>query len=450
MQDNFFDDERNYGGQTGGQRVPAPTVAFEKPKKKKARWWHIVLAVCIGLVTFFAGYLVCWASLDPEMRTLIGVKKRIQSDYYKEITDEEFYDVIFDGINDVLLDDYSGYMNPDEFAASRADLKGNRIGVGLVFQGLRVVRVCGGSPAEAAGIVVGEKVTACGDSEENLTPCKTFQEFSDFLAPYGEGQEFFVQLTLEDDVRVVKLYKSTYVENYVFYRTNSHSYTYIGENSVQTARNDPLTCLADDTAYIRLVQFTGNAAVDFDEAMAQFKADGKKNLVLDLRGNGGGLVDMMQSIAGYFCKNSTESKPIVAIADYGEKRTAFAAKGNYYNDYFSADSRICVLADIGSASASECLIGSMVDYGAIGYDDICLVEREGVAKTYGKGIMQETHVLSYIRQDAIKLTTATIHWPLSYHCIHDRGVLPEDGAQTVAEDYVFERETVAAIEKLFG
>ena len=158
----------------------------------------------------------------------------------------------------------------------------------------------------------------------------------------------------------------------------------------------------------------------------------------------------MQSISKYFCKNAKEKTPVVAVADFGEKRTSYKATGNCYYDYFTNESRICVLADRYSASASECLIGCMIDYGAISYADICLAERGGVAKTYGKGIMQETTLVNLFRQDAITLTTAEIRWPVSDNSIHGRGVLPEDGTKTVEENIDFEKETENALKVLFG
>jgi C-terminal processing protease CtpA/Prc len=92
----------------------------------------------------------------------------------------------------------------------------------------------------------------------------------------------------------------------------------------------------------------------------------------------------------------------------------------------------------------------MLDYGAITYSDICLSERSGVAKTYGKGIMQSTRPFSIFgNSDAMKLTTAQIYWPKSENCIHGRGVLPEDGTKTVSESYEKDVEISSAITKLF-
>lgn len=444
-------------GKKGVEPVPAPTKPQKSPsvKGKKIRWWKIVVAISLALLSFGCGALTVWASLDREIRTLITVKDKIQSDYYQEITDEDFYKAVFGGINEDLLDAYSNYMTPEEFATMVSDLEGNRIGIGLVFavqeESLRITRVCGNSPAEEAGIVAGDCIVGCGKTEGEIQACKTFDEFSAFLQNYGEKEEFFVKLRSNGEERTVKLYKSAYVENYVFYRTKEKSYVFTGAGaSVLTEKGAPMTALDNETAYIRLVQFTGNASEEFSEAMEQFKRDGKKNLVLDLRENGGGYLDTMQSISKYFCKNAKEKTPVVAVADFGEKRTSYKATGNCYYDYFTDESRICVLADRYSASASECLIGCMIDYGAISYADICLAERGGVAKTYGKGIMQETTLVNLFRQDAITLTTAEIRWPVSDNSIHGRGVLPEDGTKTVEENIDFEKETENALKVLFG
>ena len=209
--------------------------------------------------------------------------------------------------------------------------------------------------------------------------------------------------------------------------------------------------LDEKTAYIRLTQFNGNAATEFQLAMDKFKEEGKTNLVLDLRSNGGGYMNILQEIASYFCKGESGSS-LVALAKYREgQKEKFYSKDSYYADYFQETSKIKVLADSLTASASECLLGSMLDYGAITYSDICLSERNGVAKTYGKGIMQSTYPFGFIGDvDAIKLTTAQIYWPKSENCIHGRGILPEDGTKTVSENYEKDAEITSAIAKLFN
>jgi hypothetical protein len=156
-------------------------------------------------------------------------------------------------------------------------------------------------------------------------------------------------------------------------------------------------------------------------------------------GNGGGYMNILSGISSYFCKTATDSDPLVASAKYKDgTEYGFYATRNLYHEYFSADSRIYLLADADSASASECLIGCMIDYGALQPTDICLVEKDGTAKTYGKGIMQTTYTFGLGVTDAIRLTTAQIEWPLSSRCIHGVGLTGADGCKSTP--YVFDHD----------
>lgn len=427
----------------------------EEKSKKKRSILRAILAGVLAFVLFAAGTLTMWFSLDSDMRSLIKVKNTIDREYYKEIEDEEFYGAIFSVINDELLDDYSHYMTTDEVAASKSDMAGERSGIGLVFYTraedgsaqLSIARVCGNSPAESAGLCVGENVIGFGKKESEIKDSVVFEELSAFMKTCQAGENFLLKVRADDVVRTVSLAKAEYVENHVFYRSSTTAYGFTGENATeQTSVGEPLTCLNKDVAYIRLRQFGGEAVEEFEKAMDIFKNEGKKHLVLDLRDNGGGYVEMMQEIAGFFCKNAS-GRPVVAIADYGESKEKFYAKRNVYDEYFQADSRICVLANGYTASAAEGLMGCMIDYGATKYADICLTEQNGVAKTFGKGIMQTTYYLG-VKMDALKLTTAEVKWP-SGNSIHGRGILSADGTKTVQGEVWDETELIHALERLF-
>lgn len=429
----------------------------QKQQKTIRAFWAIVIAVA----SFMVGAFSCWLWIGPEFRTLITTKKYIDYFYYDDIDDSQFFGVIYDAINGEVLDNYSYYMTTDEYQEYTTAGEGKRSGIGLVFTTrndgdaeMRIVRVCGNSPAEKADIKAGEYVVGFGADESSIMDSTVFQDFSDFLGDYDTSEIFYIKIQsgvgADAEIRIVPIAKEAYVENYVFYRTAETAYRFEGKDALTLVeKGNALPCLDAQTAYIHLTEFNGEASAEFIKAMKQFRADGMKNLVLDLRGNGGGYLRIMQDIAAYFCKNSKDKKPLVAVADYGKQKQGFRASGNYYWDYFDADSRICVLADNESASASECLIGSMIDYGAISYADICLTERSGEIKTFGKGIMQSTYPLVF-GGGAVKLTTAVIRWPVSNHCIHGRGVLPEDGALYISEIGNFDMEIAASIEKLFS
>lgn len=430
------------------------------PKKhlKKKKIGFILLSVFLAILFFVGGGLTVWFSLDQEMRTLIKVKMAIDREYYKEVDDDLFYGEIFNAINSNVLDDYSWYMTEEEYAETKKARTGRRSGVGLTFRvkdendqpQMLIVKVSGNSPAEEAGVLTGDKIVAFGKTQEGLQESVVFDDFSAFLEEQADDEPFSIKVMRGEEEKLLSVCRSEFVENYVFYKTNEKAYSFTGESAdILSERGTPLSCLNVDTAYIRLTSFNGNAAQNFQKAMEQFKADGKKNLLLDLRENGGGYMDILEKIAKYFCKDSSAKNPVICVADYGEKKEKFKASGNVYDEYFSQGSRICVLADDGTASASEALIGCMLDYKATTYADICLSYRNGVAKTFGKGIMQTTYPV-VIKDGAIKLTTAELKWPVSGHSIHGRGVLAEDGTQTAAENYLGDKEIEEAVLKLFS
>lgn len=435
------------------QRVPAP----DKKGKTAKKVWKIVGCIFLAVAIFASGALTFWLSLDKGMRKLIWIKDKIDEEYYQDISDDEFYSTIYDAINNDLLDPYSYYMTADEYKESEQTLAGKKGGIGTMLltkdtednDQILITRVSGNSPAERAGLTEGDKIIGFGLSEDAMTESQNFQAFSDFLGALDVNESFYVKVLSGGAEKTLSLAKEIYVENYVFYRTNNSSYAFSGDKNEWTARSDQLAALPDQTAYIRLIQFGGSVSKGFARAMKQFRQDGKTDLILDLRGNTGGYLDLMQEIAAYFGKNAKGDSPVAVLADYGDKMVAYDARGNVYDEYFKPESRICVLADIDTASASECLIGFMLDYGALSYENICLSKRGGVAKTYGKGIMQTTYYLDWFEKDALKLTTAEIRWPVSKTSIHGRGILPEDGAKTVQEAYGQDLEINAAIAQLY-
>ncbi len=466
--DDFFDDEPQAVAEEKPEKnemnADMPPSKGKKTRKPLGKKGMTIAVIAMAVICFLSGGFTVWFTLgggtriDDELRTLMKIKEMIQKHYYQDVTDEEFYNTLFDAINYDLLDAYSQYMTADQYVTAYEELEGKRIGIGGVFSTLdangnpqmRVVRVCGNSPAEAAGLTPGSYVIGFGKTEAEIKESVVFDEFSAFLETCEESVPFCIRVRVGEETKILTMSREEYVESYVFYRTNQKSYSFTGKKADElTEKGKPLACLDDDTAYIRLVQFGGSAENDFEKVMNLFKKEGKKNLILDLRDNSGGYLETMQGIASYFCKSADKNKPVAAVARYGDgTKEYFKADKNLYNEYFSNDSRICVLADNGSASASECLIGCMLDYETIGYKDICLSERNGEAKTFGKGIMQATYFIS-AKFDAVKLTTAEICWPISENSIHGRGVLPEDGTKVVAESYDDDVEIASAVAKLF-
>lgn len=413
----------------------------------KTKAFKIVTAVLLAAAIFMAGFFTMYLTLDKSVRSVIWIKDQIDSYYYTDISDEEFLEALTDGL-DGILDDYSTYYTADEYADYKSSYAGNNTGVGLSFTltygAPRIYRVSGNSPAEKAGVKEGAFVVGVGDDEENITYTTTYSEIAAYINAKASYTDFCLAVSDKTEGGNIEYYtiqKQEYNENYVFYRSSSTAYRFEGSSATElTAYDGAIEGLASDTAYIRLNRFAGNAGKQIKAALDVFKSEGKKNLVLDLRGNGGGDLDVLSDIASYFMKGAEGSSPIVATAEYKSGSTAtFRADGNYYGDYFSSDSKITVLANRNTASASECLMGAMIEYNTIDYDDIILSDITDVsstdgrpsARTYGKGIMQTTYTNIALGGEAIKLTVATVHWPVTGKCIHGVGVTAEDGARSV-------------------
>ena len=455
--DEFFtqDNDNEIEAQTS-----LPSQPQTDGRKKSSVFWKRFGAVALAVGMFGAGYFASEVQYDEGLRTLKRIKNQIQNHYYEEVTDERFYDVLFDAVNNDLLDRYSSYMTPDEYQSVLSDATGEWSGLGITFltedaQGkkqLLVQRVSGNSPAEAVGVKEGDYVIGYGMDENSIVLCEEYEQFYAFVQERSKEENFLLKIRRNGQESFLEICKKTFIENYVFYRSSTTAYAFAGKDGTELVeRGDPLASLDEKTAYIRLTHFNGNADEEFKFAMEKFKEEGKTNLVLDLRSNGGGYMSILQEISSYFCKGENGSS-LIAVAKYREgQKEKFYSKGSYYDKYFQENSKIKVLADPSTASASECLIGCMLDYGAITYADICLSERNGVAKTYGKGIMQSTYPFGLLGDvDAIKLTTAQIYWPKSENCIHGRGILPEDGTKTVEENYEKDAEIASAIAKLFN
>lgn len=426
----------------------------EKRKKTLKKLGTVGLAILI----FVGGYLASALQYDEGLQDLRRIKQAIQNNYYEEITNERFYDVLFSAINEELLDPYSKYMTADEYMEMKTSATGKWSGIGVTFltkdelgnKQMLVRRVSGNSPAERAGVVEGDFVVGYGVDENSILESNDYDLFYAFLGERVTNEQFFVKIRRAGTQDfLLALQKETFVESYVSYRTSTYSLGFSGANALQPIEgNNPLTVLDADTAYVRLTQFNGSASSEFKTVMERFKRDGKKHLVLDLRDNGGGYMNILQEIASYFCKGSS-GRSTIAVAEYKNgMKELFSSQGSWFENYFSEDSEIKVLADSGTASASECLLGCMIDYGAINYEDICLIEEGGVARTYGKGVMQSTFPFGFGNTDAIKLTTARIVWPKSGNCIHGRGILPEDGAKTVKASYEKDSEILSALATL--
>ena len=433
--------------------APAPYAAAAPAPTGKSKAIKIVCSVFLALVFvaigFTAGWLGYYYSLDERMRNFLWAKDTADKNFYKEIDQDAFYEKIFSALD---LDPYSCYYTPEEFEIIMQEGEGQNEGVGVALTD----EIVGGktlpliallvenSPAQKAGIRKGMHVYGFGKTAEAELSGNTDALIVCLSEITGD---IYVRCGYtEAGAQVYKLRKQEYQAAFCYYRDSEKSYGFRGDKKLSlTETHDPLTGADGKTAYIRLDEFSGNAAEEFAQCLALMKERGRENLIIDLRTNGGGYLTILQEIAAHLMRNAEGSKPVVATSKYRNGRTErYAATANDFASYFGAGARGAVLADEGTASASECLIGALVDYGTVSYGDIYLRKdaATGVARSYGKGIMQSHYPNA--SGGVMKLTVAEIFWP-NGRSIHGVGVTEKDGCVGIEAPLVWgERDGMLA------
>ena len=150
----------------------------------------------------------------------------------------------------------------------------------------------------------------------------------------------------------------------------------------------------DTTGYIYLTSFTDKSAADVRSAIISLKNKGASSLILDLRGNSGGLLDQAVEIVNFFVPKNSK------IVDTKGKVKQWDKEYTAKNNPIVPDMPLVVLIDRGSASASEIVSGALQDL-----DRAVLIGE----RSYGKGLVQTVRDLAY--NTKLKVTTAKYYIP---------------------------------------
>lgn len=414
----------------------------------------IVGALAILTITFFAGYFTRYYTLSTEVRNFIWVMDKIKSSYYLEVDDNELYDFALSSLI-YKLDPYYEYYSKEDYKSILAEQEGKKSGFGItLFENdgkCTLFSVSGNSPAERAGLKRGDALIGLAKKGESIYHFENFDDAYEKIRAVPSGEEWTFEFidVATSEVQTVNLSKEVYEQGFVYYGDNSGYYGYRSEEDEMRLERfeytiSELSQLDNNTGYIKLTGFSGNAATQFAGVLLKFKAENKSKLILDLRNNGGGYMHILMSISEHLVDSQTH--PLYAAIAENKKgqRAAYPLTNSFYKDY--GFEKIAVLANENTASASECLIGAMIDYGTLTYDYLFVSEHEKNedATTFGKGIMQTTFENS-LTGSAVKLTTAQILWPVSGKTIHKIGIsgvaVPTDGYKSF---YITDNELLAA------
>ncbi|HET9029829.1 MAG TPA: S41 family peptidase [Candidatus Aquilonibacter sp.] len=288
------------------------------------------------------------------------------------------------GVMDSVDDPYTVYLSPKEIQGLQESLSGGNFGgIGVYIYQLKdgqvVVQPIDGLPASRAGMKPGEVVDAV-----NGKPIKG--------------------MTLDRVEQLIRGPEGTNVQlrTHVYNKTGEHSFTITREViHVPTVRAK----MENGYDYIRLSDFGTTSAQEVRKALVEGRAKGAKGFILDLRNNGGGLLDAAVKISSYFIPHGT----IVATIDRQGNRSEEEALGTAIGGL----QPLVILVNKYTASASEITSGALQDYR--------LAKLIGT-KTFGKGVVQSIYPMP--DSGALKITTARYVTPLGRDIQH-KGIMPD-------------------------
>lgn len=315
---------------------------------------------------------------------------------------ENVEESIYKGLMSGLDDDYSTYYTPEEFKDLMEETTGEYCGIGAMVSKnmttgvVSVVKVFKNTPAEEAGLMAGDVFYQIDDLEVTGD-----MDLDILVSQHVKGEE---GTTVH-----LKMYRPSlgdYVEMDVERR----------QVEVQTVEYEMKD---DNLGYVSVSQFEDNTTEQFTEAIEDLESQGMEGLLIDLRGNPGGVLDTAVAMLDYILpddltqysqekEENKDSTLLVSTADKNGEGTSY-----YCSDGHSVDYPIVILVDGNSASASEVFSGAMKDYGRA-----ALVG----TTTFGKGIVQT--VFSLQDGSALKLTTAHYYSPSGFD-LHGIGITPD-------------------------
>ena len=331
------------------------------------------------------------AFVDEDRALRAEVIDSIQDNFYKPVDEDGLEDASLKGIVDSLEDPFSHYLTPREARQFNESVSGEFEGVGMNVEedrrGLKVLRVFDGSPAAHAGIRDGDFILAVNG--RSIAGVNSEVATSRIKGPSGTSVQLRVYTPGADETRSVEVRRERI------------------EVPVATGR-----IVERDGRRIgvaELLSFSSGAHGLLRREVDELLEKGAEGIVLDLRGNGGGLLSEAVLVSSIFI----EDGEIVSVRGRARPERTQDAEG----DAIDGEVPVVVLVDGGSASASEIVTGALRDR-----------ERGTVVgtKTFGKGLVQEVEQLS--NGGVLDITVANYYLP-GGETIGRGGIKPEVRAE---------------------
>lgn len=326
--------------------------------------------------------------------SLLKLKNYINTYYYEPVDKNKLLDGAMHGMVNAIGDEYSEYMNKEEYKQISEITEGSYVGIGVhvsidqADKSIVVVSPIEDTPAEKAGLTTGDKILAI-----NAVPvgAENFKEAIEML----RGKE--KESDLEFKLSVLKAGAKTPTELTIKRQ----------RIMLKSVKSKPLN---ENVGYIRITNFAANTDTEFTNAINSFNKDKLKGLVIDLRFNPGGILDSTKNIADMLIP---ADKIITYFVYKDGHKEEFKTQGDYLNI------PIAVIINGGSASASEVLSAALRD------NNRAVIVG---TKSFGKGIVQS--LIPFTRsskgepETVVKLTTSRYFTPKG-ESIHKKGIEPD-------------------------
>lgn len=346
--------------------------------KKLQIWLPVLLSI-----TLITGMLLGYKMRDTmpgqkffsleKPHPLQEVLELIRNKYVDDVKLRDLSDTAIEAILE-KLDPHSVFIPAEDLQSVNEDIAGNFFGIGVEFNiiddTIHVINVVPKGPSEKAGILSGDKFIKVNDS---VVAGKKIS--SEMIRKLLRGN---------NDTKVTIILLRDWKQKIVI----------INRGIIPVSSIDASYMIDSITGYIRLNKFSQVTYHEFMQALELLKKQRLQKLILDLRGNGGGVLDEATAIADEFLDGDklityTEGKHFPK-KEYRCKKEGLFEKG-----------KLIVLCDEGTASASEILIGALQDW-----DRATIIGR----RSFGKGLVQEQYDLS--DGSALRLTIARYFTPI--------------------------------------
>ncbi len=361
--------------------------------KKKILIPILAVATLLSTVSFQSDFF----EIAKQIEIFTELFKELNMNYVDETNPAELMDSAIEGMLEEL-DPYTKYWTEQEVEDAKINRSGNYSGIGATVRNtegiLTIIEPRKDYPADKAGLKAGDKLIKIGD----ITVAGYEGDAGDLLKG-APGSQITVSYERQGKVATATIKRSgVEVDAVPFYKM-----------------------IGDDVGYIVLTKFNNKASAQVKSALINLKTDGAQKIILDLRGNGGGLLREAIAICNLFLPKGeviTTTKSVVK-----KYNKTYVTK----NDPVDTEIPLVVLVNGRSASASEIVSGGLQDY-----DRAVIVG----ARSFGKGLVQRPKPLTY--GTSLKVTISRYYTP-SGRCIQALDYWNRDekgnAIRTVASDY---------------